>query len=167
MSPAKQSLVSKSLQIQIDSNMEKLITEMVIDLYKSAEDARNKRSRVKDHKGTQLTYEQKIEHLKKMYYGERETKNVPWTNCSNRSMKIAMAILEMLHSRMFSMVWNEDLVKWKRVERTDTEVAQRITKLMDYWSKVKARLHDFYDKWCKYRLFFMSFGYKHISLTLL
>lgn len=156
MSPAKQSLIEKSLQIKIDANMEKLITEMVIDLYKSAEDARNKTTRVKDQRGTELTFEKKIEHLKDMYYGQRPVKTVPWTNCSNRSMKIAMAILEMLHSRMFTMVWNEDLLKWKPVERTDTEKAKRITDIMKYWIKVKARMHDYFDKWCKYALGFGS-----------
>jgi len=70
-------------------------------------------------------------------------------NCSNRSMKIAMAIIEMLHSRIFPAVWNENLVRWKPGEKTDREKTERINKFMFWWVNVKAKMHSFYDKWVK------------------
>lgn len=49
----------------------------------------------------------------------------------SRSMKIAMAIIEMLHARMFPAVWNEDLIRWQPGEKTDKPKVERINKLMD------------------------------------
>lgn len=143
-----------SLLIQVDTRMEQYIAETVLDYLKSAEDYRLKKDWGKDFKGSTLTFEEKIKNLKDLYYGNRPTKTLPWASCSNRSMKIAMAIIEMLHSRMFPAVWNEDLIRWKPTERTDKEKAERITKLMGWWVKVRTKMHDFFDKWCKVNLGF-------------
>lgn len=139
----------KTTQIQIDSNMEKLLIETVIDYFKSAEDARNKKDYGVDSQSIAFTFDSKLKHLKDMYYGKRQAKNIPWKNCSNRSMKIAMAIVEMLHSRIFPQVWNENLVRWKPGEKTDREKTERINKFMFWWVNVKAKMHSFYDKWVK------------------
>ena len=139
----------KSIQIQIDSHMEKLLVETVIDYFKSAEDARNKRDYGVDSQSISFTFDSKLKHLKDMYYGKRQPKTIPWKNCSNRSMKIAMAIVEMLHSRIFPAVWNENLVRWKPGEKTDRDKTDRINKFMFWWVNVKAKMHSFYDKWVK------------------
>jgi hypothetical protein len=139
----------KTTQIQIDSRMEKLLIETVIDYYKSAEDARNKKDYGTDSQSVAFTFDTKIKHLKDMYYGKRQPKSIPWKNCSNRSMKIAMAIIEMLHSRLFPMVWNEDLVRWRPGEKTDREKTERVNKFMFWWVNVKAKMHSFFDKWVK------------------
>ncbi len=139
----------KSIQIQIDSHMEKLLTETVLDYYKSAEDARNKKDYGVDSQSIAFTFESKLSHLKNMYYGKRQPKSIPWKNCSNRSMKIAMAIIEMLHSRIFPAVWNENLVRWKPGEKTDKNKTDRVNKFMFWWVNVKAKMHVFYDKWVK------------------
>ena len=140
---------TNSIQIQIDAEMEKLLVETVIDDFKSAEDARLKKDYGLDSKGTQFTFDTKLKNLKDMYYGHRQTKTVPWKNCSNRSMKIAMAIIEMLHARMFPAVWNEDLIRWSPGEKTDKYKVERINKLMTWWIKVRTHMQEFFDKWIK------------------
>lgn len=139
----------KSTQIQIDSKMEKLLVETVLDYYKSAEQARLKRDYGSNSKDIKFTFDTKLEHLKDMYYGRRQPKRIPWINCSNRSMKIAMAIIEMLHSRIFPAVWNENLIRWKPTEKTDRKKTERINKLMFWWINVKTKMHEFFDKWTK------------------
>ena len=146
-----------SIQIQIDSDMEKLLIETVIEDFKAAEEARNKKDYGLNAQGVAFTFDEKIKHLKDMYYGKRQPKTVPWKNCSNRSMKIAMAIIEMLHARMFPAVWNEDLIRWRPGERTDKEKVERINKFMEWWIKVKAKLRNVFDKWTK-----VALGFGHI-----
>jgi len=137
------------IQIDIKEDMQKLLVEVCIDDFKRAEDARNARDYGVDSKGVAFTFDSKLDELTDMFYGNRKPKSVPWRNCSNRSMKIAMAILEMLHSRMFSAIWNEDLVRWMPGERTDKEKVDRINKFMDWWIRVHIRMKNFFDKWTK------------------
>ncbi len=138
-----------SIQIQIDPEMEKLLVETVIDDFKSLEDTRNKKDYGQDSKGVGYTFDSKQKAIDNLYYGKREPKTVPWKFCSNRSLKIAMSIIDLFHSRMFPIVWNEDLIKWKPTEKTDKEKVERINKLMDWWVRVRARAKGFFDMWCK------------------
>ncbi len=139
----------ESLQIKIDSRMEKLFVETVIDYFKSAEEARNKKDYGTDSNSIALTFDTKIKNLKDVYYGRRQPKTIPWRNCSNRSMKISMAIVEMLHSRIFPAVWNENLIRWKPGDSTDQSKTDRINKFMFWWVNVKSKMHSFFDKWVK------------------
>ena len=143
-----------TIQIEIDKEMEKLLIETIIEDYRNAEDARNKKDYGMSDKGVAYTFDEKIKHLKDMYYGKRQPKRLPWANCSNRSMKIAMAIIEMLHARMLPAVWNEDLVRWRPTERTDKEKVERINKFMEWWVRVKVKMRGFFDKWVKVSLGF-------------
>jgi hypothetical protein len=138
-----------SIQIIIDEAMEKLLVETVIDNFKDLEDKRNKKDYGMDSKGLGYTFDSKKKALDNLYYGKREVKNIPWKFCSNRSLKIAMSIIDLLHSRMFPIVWNEDLIKWKPTEKTDKEKVERINKLMDWWIRARSRMKGFFDGWCK------------------
>jgi len=138
-----------SIQIEINEEMEKLLVEECIDDFKKAEEARNTKDYGLDDKGAGLTYESKMQGLKDMFYGRRKPKTVPWRFCSNRSMKVGMAILEMLHARMFAAIWNEDLIRWMPGERTDKEKVERINLFMNWWIRVRCRMKNFFDKWTK------------------
>ena len=137
------------IQVDISEDMQKLLVEVCIDEFKKAEEARNNKDYGLDSKGVGLTFDTKLEGLKDMFYGKRKPKTVPWKNCSNRSMKIGMAILEMMHSRMFAAIWNEDLVRWLPGEKTDKEKVERINLFMDWWIRVRTRMKNFFDKWTK------------------
>ena len=138
-----------SIQIEVDEAMEKLLVETAIDDFKSLEETRNKKDYGQDAKGVGFTFDTKQKSLKDLYYGNREPKTIPWKYCSNRSLKIAMSIIDLLHSRMFPIVWNEDLVKWKPTEKTDKDKVERINKLMTWWIRVRTRMKGFFDQWCK------------------
>src|SRR3990167_4759045 len=153
--------VKDSIQLDIDSDMEKLLVETVISDFKSAEEARAKKDYGINDKGVSYTFDTKIKNLRDMYFGKRQPKLLPWKNCSNRSMKIAMAIVEMLHARIFPAVWNEDLIRWKPTEKTEREKTERINKLMKWWVMVKAKLHSFFDKWCK-----VAIGFGDVAVEL-
>lgn len=138
-----------SIQLKVDANMETLLVETVLQDFASAQEARTKKTYSNDSKGVAYTFETKLQALKDMWQGKRAIKTIPWSNCSNRSMKIAMAILEMMHARMFSAVWNEDLVRWAPTEITDKAKVERINKIMFWWIKVHTKMRIFFDKWTK------------------
>ncbi len=138
-----------SIQIQVDEEMEKFLVETAIDDFKELEEKRNKKTYGQDSKGVGYTFETKQKSLNDLYYGNREPKTIPWKFCSNRSLKIAMSIIDLLHSRMFPIVWNEDLISWKPTEKTDKDKVERINKLMDWWIRVNCRMKGFFDQWCK------------------
>jgi len=58
-----------------------------------------------------------------------------------------MAILEMLCSKLFPAVYNEDLCRWRPGEKNDFEKVERITKFMDWWIRVWTKMREFFDNW--------------------
>lgn len=146
----KQGKMAKpNMQIKIDEEMEKLIVETTIEDFHNSEEARKKINYGRSDKGVDITFDSRIEDLKDMWYGRRKVKTVPWRFCSNRSMRIGMAILEMLHARMFAAVWNEDLIRFRAVEKNDVDKVERITKFMGWWIKVRVKMRKFFDGWTK------------------
>ncbi|HRZ15229.1 MAG TPA: hypothetical protein P5110_06965 [Candidatus Omnitrophota bacterium] len=139
--------------IKIDPEMEIVITETVIQDFGDAESDRANKEYYLDST-TAITFEDKQKALKECFYGKRQPKSVPWQNCSNRSMKITMAIIEMLHSRMFPMVYNEELTRWRPAKPTSKYAVDRVTKLMYWWVRVRTHMRVFFDKWTK-----MALGY--------
>lgn len=71
-------------------------------------------------------------------------------NCSNRSLRIAASVLDLMHSRLFPAVWNEDLARWRPGSILDVPKSDRITKFMDWWIRVWSPLRPFFDGWVKY-----------------
>lgn len=141
---------ANSIQITIDDSTQLALTEAILSDYDSANEQRNKQDFGTDSKGVNLTFDTWLERLKKIYSGARDAKTVPWKFCSNRSLRIATAILEMIHARLFPAVWNENLTRWRPGETTDTPKVERIEKFMYWWLHVWAPLRDFIDGWCKY-----------------
>jgi len=84
-----------TIQIDVDKDMEKFLVETAIEDYRLAEQYRNSQDYGIDAKGVAYSFDSFIKKIKDMYYGNREPKSIPWKNCSNRSMKIAMSIVEL------------------------------------------------------------------------
>lgn len=139
-----------SIQIAIDEETQENLTEAILSDYDSALQNRNQKKYGSDAKGVDLTFETWLERLKKIYSGYRDAKTVPWKFCSNRSLRIATAILEMIHARLFPAVWNESLTRWRPGETTDTPKVERIEKFMFWWVRVWSPMRDFVDGWSKY-----------------
>ena len=143
-------LAIKAIQIPTDDELQSILVEVVKDDFDKARTDRDSITYGNTAKGEKLDFDKWIKSLEDLYTGERMAKEVPWKFCSNRSLRLATAILEMLHSRLFSAVWNEDLTRWRPGEITDTPRTERITKLMSWWIKVWSPMRDFFDNWVKY-----------------
>ena len=146
--PAEKPVIQKPrMQIQIDEATEKTIVEIVKQDYESAKTERDTKVYRTNSKGESLNFEAHMKSLNDTYSGNREAKTKPWLNCSNRSMKIAMAILEMLCSKFLPMVYNEDFTRWRPGEKNDFKKVERLTKFMDFWVRVWSPVREFFDNW--------------------
>jgi hypothetical protein len=56
----------------------------------------------------------------------------------------------MLHAQLFPAVWNEDLTRWRPVEKTDNATKDRITKFMYWVVRVQMKMRNFADDAVKY-----------------
>lgn len=67
-----------------------------------------------------------------MYEGKREPKSDPWKGCANVSTQIVNMVVEILHSRLYPMSWNENLIYWKPMEKNDVDNVENIAKFMKW-----------------------------------
>lgn len=148
--PQANTTANTSIQISINEDMQKTLVEIVLDDYEKAKSDRNKRDYGITSKGETLKFDEWFKLLKDMYNGNRIPKTLPWKFCSNRSLRIATAILDLIHARIFPAVWNEDLTRWRPGTAVDVPKAERISKFMDWWIRVFAPLRPFADLWTKY-----------------
>jgi hypothetical protein len=96
-----------------------------------------------------MDFDKWLKGLRDLYNARREPKEIPWKYCSNRGLKIAAAILDMIHARLFPAVFNEELLKWRPGESTDQPKVDRISKLMKWWIWIHSRMRTFFDIWVK------------------
>ena len=146
------SLPLPELQLPLDAAHQKVAVQTILSDFTAAQQARESRDFGNDAKGGKYTFDSWLKELKALYYGHREPKTEPWKYCSNRSLMIAMAILETLHARLFGAIYNEELTRWRPGEVTDAPKAERIEKLMFWWIRVRSKLRDFFDRWTRYTL---------------
>lgn len=139
-----------SIQIELDKDMQTTLVEVVLDDFDKAKADRNKRDYGITSKGEKLNFDDWFKRLKDMYNGDRIPKTLPWKFCSNRSLRIATSVLDLLHARLFPAVWNEDLTRWRAGNYVDVPKAERISKFMNWWIRIHNPLRPFYDKWVKY-----------------
>jgi len=138
-----------TLQITLNESLQKTLVDVVLDDFDKAKKDRDERNYGKTSKGESLEFDKWYKSIKDLYDGNREAKNIPWEFCSNRSLRIATAILDLIHSRLFPSVWNEDLTRWRPGKEIDTPKAERIKKLMDWWIRVHSPLKPYLDLWTK------------------
>lgn len=137
------------LQLSVTPAMEETLVQIVKDDFAAAKAARAKKDYGYTAKGEKLSYDEWFKGLKDLYNSRRIPKDIPWKFCSNRSLRIATSILDLLHSRLFPAVVNEDLLRWRPGETTDVPKVERISKLMYWWVWVRSRQRQFFDDWMK------------------
>jgi len=137
------------IQLEVSPELEKTLVDIIREDFESSRQARDKRDWGQTSKGEHLDFDSWIKKLRELYYGTRESKDVPWKFCSNRSLRISASILDMLHSRLFPAVVNEDLLRFRPGEVTDVPKVDRITKFMKWWIFVRSRMRGFFDEWVK------------------
>ena len=93
--------VSSTPLVTPQLGLQKTGVELVLADFDAAKLARDARDYEKTSKGETLKFDEWLKQLKDLYFQRREPKTVPWQYCSNRSLAIGMAILEVLHARVF------------------------------------------------------------------
>lgn len=141
--------MEQSIQIQVTPEMERTLYDIVMDDYDAAKVARNKLDFGRTSKGDTLAFEEWFKSMSDLYNANREPKTLPWKFCSNRSLRIAAAILDMLHARLFPAIANDDLLRWRPGDVTDVPKVDRISKLMHWWFWVRSRMREPLDNWVK------------------
>ena len=139
-----------SIQIPLDDVMQNTLVEIIMDDFNKAKDDRNRIDYGVSSKGEDLRFDKWFKSIKDLYNAKRIPKTIPWKFCSNRSLRIATSILDMIHSRLFPAVWNEDLARWRPGKSVDAPKATRIERFMNWWIRVWSPMREFYDKWSKY-----------------
>lgn len=138
-----------TIQIQISEDMEKQLVQIVLEDWNASKVARTKKDYGIDSKGGALSFDKWLKGLRDLYNSRREPKDIPWKYCSNRSLRLATGILDMIVSRLIPTIINEELVKWRPGESTDQPKVDRISKLMFWWEFIHCRIRTFFDIWTK------------------
>src|SRR3990167_5668260 len=138
-----------SIQIPMDEESQRLLVEIVMDDFHKSKGDRLQRDYGTTSKGETLRFDKWLKDIKDLYNAKRIPKTIPWKFCSNRSLRIAASILDMIHSRLFPAIWNEDLTRWRPGNTVNAPKAQRIEKFMSWWVRVWSPMYEFYDKWVK------------------
>lgn len=142
------------IQIPVSDGMQQTLVDIVLDDFASAKAARDERTYGTTSKGVKLDFEKWRKELLDLYNSERLPKTVPWKFCSNRSLRIAKAIVDMLHARLFPSIANEELLKFKAENLASFPKLERIGKLMHWWEFVHSRIRGFLDDWVKIQIAF-------------
>src|SRR4029077_456301 len=117
-------------------------------------DAHDAREYGTTSRGVKLDFERWRKELLDLYNSERIPKTVPWKFCSNRSLLIAKAILDMLHARLFPSIVNEYLLKFRAENVASFPKLERLEKLVHWWLYVHCGIRQFFDDWVKVSLGF-------------
>lgn len=137
------------IQIPVTPELEDTLVRIVTEDFDSAKQARDSRDYGQTSKGETLDFEKWFKGLQDLYNGKRIPKTTPWKFCSNRSLMIAAAIMDMLHARLFAAIIQPDLVRFKPGGLEDFPKVERISKLMSWWFWVRSRMEGTLDNWIK------------------
>ena len=137
-----------SLQIPLTEAQDKALTDIVIQDFDTADQARNEKSWGTNAKGDELDWEGKYKLLIKKYENQTEKPLKNWM--SSGTTCITMAVVETIACKIFPAVWNENLIGWKPVEHTDKETVERINKLMTWVVRAKMNMRRSADDIIKY-----------------
>lgn len=140
------------IQIVISPEMEDTLVRVVTEDFDAAKEARNQKDYGQTSKGETLDFDKWFKGLQDLYNGKRIPKTTPWKFCSNRSLMIAAAIMDMLHARLFAAIIQPDLTRFKPGGLEDYPKVERITRLMSWWFWVRSRMEATLDNWIKVML---------------
>ena len=146
--------LSNGIQIPLSEEMQDNLVDIVLEDYQSAIAEKNERSYGTTSRGIKLKFEDWRKELLDLYNSERIPKTIPWRFCSNRSLRIAKAIVDMLHARLFPTISNEELLKFRAENIASFPKLERIQKLEHWWEFVHSRIRQFLDDWTKIEIAF-------------
>lgn len=148
------SIAMNSIQVQMSPEMQDTLVDIVLEDLRAAKEAKDDRNYGTTSKGVKMDFEKWRKELLDLYNSERLPKTVPWKFCSNRSLRIAKAICDMLHARLYPTISNEELIKFKAENIASYPKLERITKLEHWWEFVHSKIQRFFDDWTKVEIAF-------------
>lgn len=122
----------QSVQYQIDSTEKQKIVGMV-------------KARVKEFEGSRTEFMFIREKSIKQYEGIKEETNVPWPGHSNISTMVTTVACDLLHAKLFPMVWNESSITWEGVEEHDKEIATVNKEVMSFVVSTDMKMQNTVD----------------------
>jgi len=125
----------QKLMFSLSEDIQRDIVEMVI---KDVEDDEKSRTEFMENR----------KEIIELYEGIKKEKNDPFPNCANVKTMIVAMVVELLHSRLFPAVFNEDLVYWIPQEKSDIATADNIGKFMK-WALRNMKFGQFVDDFVK------------------
>lgn len=87
---------------------------------------------VEKDEGDRREFMDRRKHVRDMYEGKVEPKTDPWVNCANVKTQLTHMSVELLHSRLYPSAYNEDLIYWRPMEKSDIENIENISKFMSW-----------------------------------
>lgn len=147
--PLETAVPQSPIQILVTPELEDTLVRIVTEDFDAAKQARNEKDYGQTSKGESLDFDKWFKGLQDLYTGKRIPKTTPWKFCSNRSLMIAAAIMDMLHARLFAAIIQPELTRFKPGGLEDFPKAERITKLMSWWFWVRSRMESTLDTWIK------------------
>ena len=90
---------SSSIQIMASDDLQITLLDVILEDFTKAQADRNERDYGITDKGETLRFDDWFKRMNELYSGYRIPKTIPWKFCSNRSLRIATSILDMMHSR--------------------------------------------------------------------
>lgn len=140
---------TSGILIQLSPELEQTLVDIIKEDYESSKSARDSKDYGINSKGEKLSFEKWLKGLRDLYNSRREAKDIPWKFCSNRSLRVATSIIDLLHARLLPAIVNEDFIKWRALKIQDFKKVDRITKVMYWWMWVKCGMRMFFDNWVK------------------
>lgn len=145
---------ANGIQIQMSDDLQDTLVQLILEDYETAKRARDERTYGTTSRGIKLTFSEWRKQLLDLYNAERIPKTTPWKFCSNRTLRIAKAIVDMLCARLFPSIVNEYLLKFRAENVASYPKVERVDKLMHWWEFVHCRVRQFFDDWVKINVAF-------------
>jgi hypothetical protein len=121
-----------SYQLQLGVDDKKAIVDKVVDMLEEAEASRA---------GWLAIRKASIDQ----YEGIKQNTDLPWNGHSNISTMVTTVACDLLHAKLFPMVWNEQSITWEGMEEHDLETSNVNKIVMSWVASVDMRLMDKID----------------------
>ena len=132
------------LLFDLSPEKQEALVQIIMEDYRNAIEAREQTDWGTDVAGKGIDFDTKYASLVALYEGNDIARPEDWM--CGRSLKVAQSIVEMLVSRLFPGIWNEDSIRWKPVEYTDKKRTNDVNKIMKWvftvWMKIRLDVLD-------------------------
>lgn len=120
------------VQFTLPEDEKSRVIEMMIEMRKESEHSRT---------GFMAIREECI----RQYEGIKESSDVPWPGHSNVSTMVTTVACDLLHSKLFPMVWNEKSITWQGIEEHDIEIAEVNRTVMSFVTSTDMKIQNTMD----------------------